>query len=128
MSGDGSTPTPWDVWREPTDTRAAAIAELTAQVEATEPFAGAVWLLNAGGICPATTGCGPASEANARRIVAAVNATADIPVEALEAGVVAKLVEALEAADGILRAVSTDWEAAQVKVIEALALTKGEAA
>ena len=39
------------------------------------------------------------SAANARRIVAAVNATADIPVEALEAGVVAKLVEALAAAD-----------------------------
>lgn len=93
--GDGSTPTPWDVWREPTETREAAIAELTAQVEATEPFAGSVWLLNAGGKCPATTGCGPTSEANARRIVASVNATAGIPVEALEAGAIGELVEAL---------------------------------
>lgn len=34
-------------------------------------------------------------EANARRIVASVNATAGIPVEALEAGAIGELVEAL---------------------------------
>ena len=39
---------------------------------------------------------GQVREANARRIVASVNATAGISVEALEAGVVGELVEALE--------------------------------
>ena len=40
----------------------------------------------------------PEQEANAHRIVASVNACAGIPTEALEAGVIAELVEALEAA------------------------------
>jgi hypothetical protein len=68
-----ATPGPWDVWRERTDTRDEAVAELVTQVEATEPFAGAVFLLNANGKCPALTGCGPTSEANAALIVALRN-------------------------------------------------------
>lgn len=69
-----ATPRPWDVWRERTDTRDEAVAELMLQVAETEPFAGAVFLLNANGKCPATTGCGPTSEANAALIVEAINA------------------------------------------------------
>ena len=38
--------------------------------------------------------CSTASDANARRIVACVNALAGIPIEAIESGVVAELVEA----------------------------------
>lgn len=141
MSGDGSTQTPWDVWREPTETRAGAIAELTAQVEATEPFAGAVWLLNAGGKCPATTGCGPASEANATRIVTCVNACDGIPNVALNAGVIGKLVEeaavAVEELDYLVGFVRRqcefegDIDAAMLAVKSlraALALAKGEVA
>jgi len=62
---DGVTPGPYDVWVEPTPTVYEAIAEFEAQARASEPFAGAVYLLNAGGKCPATTGCGPSSAANA---------------------------------------------------------------
>lgn len=66
--------------------------------------------------------------ANARRIVAAVNATADIPVEALEAGVVAKLVEALEWLEGYLRDTPHHNAPAAANARSALALAKGEAA
>jgi len=38
--------------------------------------------------------CSTASDANARRIVACVNALAGIPIEAIESGVVAELAEA----------------------------------
>jgi hypothetical protein len=62
---EGVTPGPYDVWAEPTPTKDAAIDELAYQVMQSEPFAEAVYLLNAGGKCPATTGCGPSSEANA---------------------------------------------------------------
>lgn len=39
--------------------------------------------------------CSTASDANARRIVACVNALAGIPIEAIESGVVAELVSVL---------------------------------
>jgi hypothetical protein len=67
---EGVTAGPWGVWREPTFTQADAIRELTFQVENTpvEDFAKAVYLLDAGGKCPATTGCGPSSAANAAHI------------------------------------------------------------
>ena len=45
----------------------------------------------------------PEGEANARRIVAAVNACEGIPTEALEAGVVAELVRTLTCIDGEAR-------------------------
>ena len=67
-------------------------------------------------------------EANARRIVAAVNATADIPVEALEAGVVAKLVEALEWLEGYLRDTPHHNAPAAANARSALALARGEQA
>lgn len=67
---EGVTPGPWGVWREPTFTQADAIRELTFQVESTPiaDFAKAVYLLDAGGKCPATTGCGPSSAVNADHI------------------------------------------------------------
>lgn len=67
---EGVTPGPWDVWEERTPTKADAIAEMAYQVENSDPFAEAVYLLNANGKCPATTGCGPTSAANAAYIAA----------------------------------------------------------
>ena len=67
---EGVTPGPWDVWEEQTPTKEEAIAEMAYQVENSEPFAEVVYLLNANGKCPATTGCGPTSAANAAYIAA----------------------------------------------------------
>lgn len=72
---EGVTPGPWHVYSEKVADKAAAIAESAYQVEHTEPFVGEIFMLNAGGKCPALTGCGPCSEANARYI-AAVNPAA----------------------------------------------------
>jgi hypothetical protein len=72
-----ATPGPWDVWAEPTKSKDEAIDELAYQVINTpdEDFAEAVYLLNANGKCPATTGCGPTSKANAAYIASANPAT-----------------------------------------------------
>lgn len=70
MAMDGVTPGRWEVWEEQTPTKAEAIAEMAYQVENSEPFVEVVYLLNAGGKCPATTGCGPTSAANAAYIAA----------------------------------------------------------
>lgn len=67
---EGVTPGPWEVWEEKTPTKSDAIAEMAYQVENSDPFAEAVYLLNANGRCPATTGCGPTSAANAAYIAA----------------------------------------------------------
>ncbi|PZU22452.1 MAG: hypothetical protein DI589_11190 [Shinella sp.] len=64
----GPTPGEWTVWEERVSNKADAAAELVYQVECTEDFAGAVYLLNAGGKCPAETGCGPTSKVNASYI------------------------------------------------------------
>jgi hypothetical protein len=64
----------WGIWPEPIHDRSEAIRELTEQVEKTDPISGYLYLLNAEGKCPATTGCGPTSEANAAFICALVNA------------------------------------------------------
>lgn len=72
---EGVTPGPWEVYSEKVADKAAAIAESAYQVEHTEPFVGEIFMLNGGGKCPAMTGCGPCSEANARYI-AAVNPAA----------------------------------------------------
>lgn len=69
---------PWDIYAQPINGAGDAILELVEQVQQTAPMANAIYLLNAGGKCPATTGCGQISEANARRIVACVNACAGI--------------------------------------------------
>ena len=63
-------------------------------------------------------GAGLPNEANARRIVAAINATAGIPTEGLEAGVVRELVKALRDIADVLGATEDDdgekpiWRAA----------------
>ena len=73
------------------------------------------------------------SKANARRIVAAVNGTSTLSTEALEAGVVDKLVEALEWAMSELRG-QTRYENPQQALNcfdladDALALARGEQA
>jgi len=66
----GPTPGPWGIWVEPVRDRHEAIAELTEQVQSTDPFVGKLFFLNADGKCPATTGCGSNSEANAAYIAA----------------------------------------------------------
>lgn len=78
------SPLPWSIYVQETPTLDDAVAELAYQVHNSEPFAGKVWLLNADGKCPASTGCGPTSEANAAFIVKAVNSH-DAIVAALEA-------------------------------------------
>jgi hypothetical protein len=65
-----ATPGPWDVWREPCADKYEAANELSEQAHLTDGFAGAIFLLNANGKCPASTGCGPTSEANAAYIAA----------------------------------------------------------
>lgn len=67
-----ATPGPWDVWAERIDgDRSRAGDELLQQVALTEAVGDHLYLLNAGGKCPATTGCGPTSEANAAYIASA---------------------------------------------------------
>lgn len=69
---EGATPGPWDIYGERIKgNRALAAAEALAQVNQTDEVSDAFWLLNAGGKCPALTGCGPTSEANAAFIAAA---------------------------------------------------------
>ena len=68
---EAATPGGWGVYAQPIADRQQAIDELAAQVSDTDPLADALYLLNAGGKCPATTGCGPTSRENAAYIVAA---------------------------------------------------------
>ena len=69
-AAEKATPGPWGVWTEPTPSKDRAIDELAYQVMSTPDadFAEAVYLLDAAGKCPATTGCGPTSAANATHI------------------------------------------------------------
>jgi hypothetical protein len=80
-----ATPGPWDVWSEPCESVQDAERELCEQAQKSEPFAYAVYLLNAGGKCPATTGCGPTSKANADYLAAANPAVVLSLIAALEA-------------------------------------------
>lgn len=66
-----ATPGPYNVYAETVTTKDDAIAECAYQVHHTDPFVGKVYMLNASGKCPAVTGCGPTSEANARFFAAA---------------------------------------------------------
>ena len=77
------------------------------------------------------------AEANARRIVASVNATAGISVEALEAGYIAELVGALQQAEDALDGVPAGDLSAKIdrridkalkRVTATLAKVKGDAA
>lgn len=70
-----ATPGPWGIWFEQIDGKAdRAIQELVEQVHATNPIGNSLVMLDADGKCPAITGCGPTSVANAALIVEAVNA------------------------------------------------------
>lgn len=70
-----ATPGPWGIWFEQIDGKAdRAIQELIEQVHATNPIGNSLVMLDADGKCPAITGCGPTSVANAALIVEAVNA------------------------------------------------------
>lgn len=97
----------WSIWREPIHNAADAIAELTAQVDATEPMIDAVVLLGAGGKCPAITGCGPTSDANAAFITALVNAYR--ASELVPAAALAEAVAALLQARNDLLEVGNDY-------------------
>lgn len=68
-----ATPRPWAIFAAPIKDAEAAKEELIYQVDHTEPLGDTLFLLDAGGKCPATTGCGPTSQANAELIVHAVN-------------------------------------------------------
>ena len=125
MSGDGSTPTPWTAECSRKGTHWA--------IRHSARGKGDGYNNRVAETCQWAPASGPQissteSAANARRIVAAVNATADIPVEALEAGVVAKLVEALEWLEGYLRDTPHHNAPAAANARSALALAKGEAA
>lgn len=76
-----ATAGPWDIWREPIKDIQDAIDEAMVQVQATDPIIDAMVMLNAGGKCPAMTGCGPTSDANAELIVAAINALPSLLTE-----------------------------------------------
>ena len=69
-----ATSGPWLVYKHPVCKIEDVLDELTYQVVHTDPLANHLFLLDADGKCPATTGCGPTSEANATLIVEAVNA------------------------------------------------------
>jgi len=78
-----ATPGPWDVWEHPIAGAGDAILEMVEQVQATTPLVDRLYLINAGGKCPGTTGCGPTSEANARLITTLRNHLPEI-IAALE--------------------------------------------
>lgn len=64
------TPGPWDVYAHPVAGPGDAILALVEQVQATGLVADNLYLINAGGKCPAITGCGPTSAANAAFVAA----------------------------------------------------------
>ncbi|WP_292960531.1 hypothetical protein [Novosphingobium sp. UBA1939] len=84
----------WGIWFEQINGKAdAAIQELIEQVHHTDPIGNSLVMLDADGKCPAITGCGPTSAANAAFIVALVNAYRSgelVPVPRVE-----KLIETL---------------------------------
>lgn len=107
---EGVTPGPWEVWEEKTPTKAEAVAEMAYQVENSEPFAEAVYLLNANGKCPATTGCGPTSAANAAYIAACS------PDRMREVLALARQAEALQRENAELRAFAASFKFTCVEV------------
>jgi len=85
----------WGVWAEPCAHPSSAQQELVQQVEQTESFVGALYLIEAEGKCPATTGCGPTSAANAAAIVALHNTYPDLRAHIdAQAATIARLREA----------------------------------
>lgn len=102
------TPGEWGIWVEPCAHPTSAVQELIQQVEHTDPFIGALYLLDAGGKCPAITGCGPTSADNAAGIVALKNHTPALLAE----------LDAARAEVARLRA-SIDRQAAAVRTLHA---------
>ena len=100
-AAEAATPGPWDVWAETTMTKEDAISELAFQVKHTpdQDFAGAVYLLNADGKCPALTGCGPRSKENADFIALANPST------------ILSLIERCEELEGALRPFADTYRA-----------------
>lgn len=102
---EAATQGEWTVYPHPIGGGAfAAMEELRYQVENTDPIGANLYLLNADGKCPAITGCGPNSEANATFI-----ATFDPPtilslIAQLEAATLA-----LEEADRKNDALNAEW-------------------
>lgn len=72
------SPLPWSIHAEPVANRAAALEELTYQLDHTKELASHLYLLNADGLCPGLTGCGPTSKANAEFIARACNSYYDL--------------------------------------------------
>jgi hypothetical protein len=70
---DAASAGPWGIWREQIADAGAAAQELADQVYNTHPVIDALVMLDAGGKCPAITGCGPHSDANAALIAALRN-------------------------------------------------------
>ncbi|MFM9829707.1 MAG: hypothetical protein ACKVOB_13355 [Sphingomonas sp.] len=104
-----ATPGEWTVWQERTNTPDDAIVELAFQVGETDQFAGSLFMLNAGGKCPAVTGCGPTSEANAAAIVAAVNFLRDnLPAIREQSDEVERLKQALASAESKAKSADAD--------------------
>lgn len=111
---------PWEVYPAPITSRADAIMELIEQAQATDSIASHIYLLNADGKCPAITGFGPKSEANAARIVACVNA-----LEGLNPDAVRDVVRALEQIK-TMRMVTDGGSISECRAIAARALASLE--
>lgn len=102
-----ATPGPWGIWFEQIDGKAdRAIQEFVEQVHATNPIGNSLVMLDADGKCPAITGCGPTSIANASLIVEAVNAL-PVLLSALRSQA-----EELERLRRALRDVGVAWDSA----------------
>lgn len=90
------TPGPWEVYAHPINGAGDAVLELVEQVQHTSPIGDKLYLINASGKCPALTGCGPTSKANARLIAAAPDMLTEHEVRE---GDLVMLIKAIEAGD-----------------------------
>ena len=94
-----ATPGPWNIYRQDCPTYDDIVNELLQQFALTKPTIPALVMLEAGGKCPALTGCGPTSAANAALIQAYRNHHATILAALRAAGEVERMREALEEID-----------------------------
>jgi len=69
-----ATPGEWNIYVENMPDLSSAESEAVMLIRDTPEFSGRMVMVNAGGSCPALTGCSAKSEANAHFIVALVNA------------------------------------------------------
>jgi hypothetical protein len=81
-----ATPGPWQVYREPHSGKESAMLSISELTLSTPNFCGEVFMLSApNGLCPALTGCGKDSDANAQLIARLDPQTVLAVAEALEA-------------------------------------------